>query len=124
EIGNEGELCRRAATAIAKGAVLGWVQGRMECGPRALGKRSILCDPRRADMRLFSTRRSKGGSRFAPLLHRCSPKPSTNGSKRTIPLHLVTLRRSYLNIWPMTSTSAFSRANFTQFTFPGAPDRG
>jgi hypothetical protein len=51
EIPGEEELCRRGAAAIADGAVLGWFQGRMEWGPRALGNRSILCDPRRADMK-------------------------------------------------------------------------
>ena len=47
--GNVGraELCRRTAAAIADGKVVGWFQGRMEWGPRALGNRSILCDPRR-----------------------------------------------------------------------------
>ena len=48
EIHDEGELCRCAAVMIAEGAVLGWFQGRIEWGPRALGNRSILCDPRRA----------------------------------------------------------------------------
>src|SRR5262249_36134670 len=51
DIGDEAALCRRAAEAIAKGQVIGWFQGRMEWGPRALGNRSILCDPRRPDMK-------------------------------------------------------------------------
>jgi carbamoyltransferase len=42
---------RRAAHLLADGAVLGWFQGRMEWGPRALGNRSILADPRRAGMK-------------------------------------------------------------------------
>ncbi|RMH35573.1 MAG: carbamoyltransferase, partial [Nitrospirae bacterium] len=50
-IGEEIELCRRTAEAIAEGQVIGWFQGRMEWGPRALGNRSIVCDPRRADMK-------------------------------------------------------------------------
>src|SRR5262249_46209423 len=45
EISDEVVLCRRAASAIADGQVVGWFQGRMEWGPRALGNRSILCDP-------------------------------------------------------------------------------
>src|SRR5262249_27109031 len=44
DIGDEAGLCRRAAEAIAKGQVIGWFQGRMEWGPRALGNRSILSD--------------------------------------------------------------------------------
>src|SRR5262249_45633878 len=47
-VDGEDELCSRTATAIAAGQVVGWFQGRMEWGPRALGNRSILCDPRRA----------------------------------------------------------------------------
>jgi carbamoyltransferase len=47
-IEDEGVLCKRTAEAIADGKVVGWFQGRMEWGPRALGNRSILCDPRRA----------------------------------------------------------------------------
>src|SRR5262249_42299894 len=51
DIGDEAALCRRIAEAISKGQVIGWFQGRMEWGPRALGNRSILCDPRRPDMK-------------------------------------------------------------------------
>ena len=51
QIDDESELCRRTAAAIADGQVVGWFQGRMEWGPRALGNRSILGDPRRADMK-------------------------------------------------------------------------
>ncbi len=48
---DEARLCRDAARAIAEGRVVGWFQGRMEWGPQALGNRSIVCDPRRPDMR-------------------------------------------------------------------------
>ena len=41
-----GEMARLAANLIAEGRVLGWFQGDMEWGPRALGNRSILADPR------------------------------------------------------------------------------
>jgi len=51
EVPSEDALCREVAGRIADGEVLGWFQGRMELGPRALGNRSILCDPRRPDMR-------------------------------------------------------------------------
>jgi len=43
---SEAELVARTATAIADGKSIGWHQGRMEFGPRALGSRSILADPR------------------------------------------------------------------------------
>src|SRR5262249_4584618 len=45
------DICRRAASLLADGQVLGWLQGRSEFGPRALGNRSILADPRRAGMK-------------------------------------------------------------------------
>jgi carbamoyltransferase len=67
EIKDEGELCRRAAAAIAEGAVLGWFQGRMEWGPRALGNRSILCDPRRADMKAILNAKIKRRESFRPF---------------------------------------------------------
>lgn len=44
-----GELCRATAKRISEGAAVGWFQGRMEWGPRALGNRSILGDPRDPD---------------------------------------------------------------------------
>ncbi|MEW6037061.1 MAG: carbamoyltransferase C-terminal domain-containing protein [Pseudomonadota bacterium] len=50
-IDDEAELCNQTADAIAEGLVIGWFQGRMEWGPRALGNRSILGDPQRADMK-------------------------------------------------------------------------
>ena len=48
--------------AIADGKVIGWFQGRLEWGPRALGNRSILGDPRRADMKEILNPRSSAAS--------------------------------------------------------------
>jgi carbamoyltransferase len=61
------ELTRRAATDIADGAVMGWFQGRMEFGPRALGNRSIVVDPRRADMKETLNERIKKREPFRPF---------------------------------------------------------
>jgi carbamoyltransferase len=66
-VDDEGSLCRRAAAAIAAGSVVGWFQGRMEWGPRALGNRSILCDPRRADMQEILNRKIKRRESFRPF---------------------------------------------------------
>jgi len=66
-IADPGELCRRTATAIADGRVVGWVQGRMEWGPRALGNRSIVCDPRRADMKDMLNLKIKRRESFRPF---------------------------------------------------------
>jgi carbamoyltransferase len=64
---DEGELCRRVASAIADGKVIGWFQGRMEWGPRALGNRSILGDPRRADMKDILNLKIKRRESFRPF---------------------------------------------------------
>jgi carbamoyltransferase len=61
------ELCQRAAAAIADGRVVGWFQGRMEWGPRALGNRSILGDPRRADMKAVLNEKIKRRESFRPF---------------------------------------------------------
>ena len=67
EIENEASLCRRTAQAIADGKVVGWFQGRMEWGPRALGNRSILCDPRRPDMKAILNAKIKRRESFRPF---------------------------------------------------------
>ena len=66
-IGDEDELVRDAAAAVARGLVVGWFQGRMEWGPRALGNRSILADPRRADMKDILNRKIKRRESFRPF---------------------------------------------------------
>src|SRR5262245_1926525 len=66
-IADEGELCRRTAAAVADGKVVGWFQGRMEWGPRALGNRSIVCDPRRADMKAILNAKIKRRESFRPF---------------------------------------------------------
>lgn len=60
-------LCQHAAKSIADGKVLGWFQGRMEWGPRALGNRSILCDPRRTDMKEILNAKIKRRESFRPF---------------------------------------------------------
>jgi carbamoyltransferase len=64
---NKNELCERTASALADGKVVGWFQGRTEWGPRALGNRSILCDPRRSDMRDILNRKIKRRESFRPF---------------------------------------------------------
>ncbi len=66
-ITDEEELCAWTAARIADGKVVGWFQGRMEWGARALGNRSILADPRRADMRDIINVRIKFRERFRPF---------------------------------------------------------
>src|SRR5262245_5829072 len=67
QISDEATLCRRTAAAVADGQVVGWFQGRMEWGPRALGNRSILCDPRRGDMKVLLNAKIKRRESFRPF---------------------------------------------------------
>src|SRR5438445_910326 len=67
EMNGDSELCDVTAKAIAEGKVVGWFQGRMEWGPRALGNRSIVCDPRRADMKAILNAKIKRRESFRPF---------------------------------------------------------
>ncbi len=60
-------LLPKLAKMISEGAIVGWFQGRMEWGPRALGARSFLADPRRADMREILNHKVKLREWFRPL---------------------------------------------------------
>ncbi|HWS99667.1 MAG TPA: carbamoyltransferase C-terminal domain-containing protein [Pyrinomonadaceae bacterium] len=64
---SDDELTARAAADIAAGRVVGWFQGRMEFGPRALGNRSILVDPRRPEMKTVLNERVKRREPFRPF---------------------------------------------------------
>lgn len=65
--GSDREIIERAARDIADGLVVGWFQERMEFGPRALGNRSILADPRRAEMKDVLNDRIKKRESFRPF---------------------------------------------------------
>ncbi len=58
---------REAADMIAAGRIVAWFQGRMEFGPRALGNRSLLADPRRPDMRNILNQKVKHREDFRPF---------------------------------------------------------
>lgn len=60
-------LCTRTAKALADGLTVGWFQGRMEFGPRALGNRSILADARRPDMQKRLNLKIKFRESFRPF---------------------------------------------------------
>ena len=64
---SEQELLARTVAQIAEGKIVGWFQGRMEFGPRALGNRSILADPRRTDMKDILNSRIKYREHFRPF---------------------------------------------------------
>ncbi len=60
-------LCARTAHAVSEGKIVGWFQGRMEFGPRALGNRSIVADPRRTDMKDILNQRIKRRETYRPF---------------------------------------------------------
>ena len=60
-------LCQRTAKLVADGNIVGWFQGRMEWGARALGNRSIVADPRRADTRDKINAKIKFREMFRPF---------------------------------------------------------
>jgi carbamoyltransferase len=64
---DEDSLVKTTARHIAAGKIVGWFQGRVEWGPRALGQRSILADPRRAEMKDILNRRIKHREIFRPF---------------------------------------------------------
>ena len=64
---DEDSLVQATARHIASGKIVGWFQGRVEWGPRALGQRSILADPRRAEMKDVLNRRIKHREIFRPF---------------------------------------------------------
>jgi carbamoyltransferase len=61
------ELLPKVAKDIADGKIVGWFQGRMEFGPRALGNRSIVVDPRRKEMKDILNERIKRREWFRPF---------------------------------------------------------
>jgi carbamoyltransferase len=63
----EEDLIDSTVEAIAQGKIVGWFQGPMEFGPRALGNRSILADPRRKDMKEILNSRIKYREPFRPF---------------------------------------------------------
>tara|TARA_Y100000817_G_scaffold280187_1_gene244046 strand:- start:455 stop:2209 length:1755 start_codon:yes stop_codon:yes gene_type:complete len=67
EILDDAEIVKNCAKLISEGNVVGWYQGKMEWGPRALGNRSILADPRRKDMKDILNEKIKHRESFRPF---------------------------------------------------------
>ena len=66
-IKNDVDLFKSAAKLITEGKIVGWFQGQMEFGPRALGNRSILADPRNPDMKNIINMKIKRRESFRPF---------------------------------------------------------
>jgi carbamoyltransferase len=65
--GADQTICSETAKVLAEGKVIGWFQGRSEFGPRALGNRSIIADPRQAAMKDILNARVKHRQSFRPF---------------------------------------------------------
>jgi carbamoyltransferase len=87
----EEELIKVAAKEIADGKILGWFQGRMEWGPRALGNRSILADPRRAEMKDILNQRIKHRETFRPFAPSVLEEATAEYFERSYPSPFMTL---------------------------------
>lgn len=74
----DGTLLPRVASALADGAIVAWFQGRMEWGPRALGNRSFLADPRSDHIRETINRKIKLREPFRPF----APSMTADASER------------------------------------------
>jgi carbamoyltransferase len=85
------ELTRRAAAIVADGKIMGWFQGRAEWGPRALGNRSIVADPRRADMKDILNRRIKHREIFRPFAPSILAEATGEWFEKSYPSPFMTL---------------------------------
>ncbi|MBI4543863.1 MAG: carbamoyltransferase [Gemmatimonadetes bacterium] len=87
----EEALCRETARHIAAGRIVGWFQGRMEWGPRALGNRSIVVDPRRPEMKDLLNRRVKHRESFRPFAPSVLEEATADYFERTYPSPFMNL---------------------------------
>jgi carbamoyltransferase len=90
----ENQLMRRAARIIEDGKILGWFQGRAEWGPRALGNRSIVADPRRPDMKEILNRRIKHREIFRPFAPSILAEATAEYFEKSHPSPFMTLAYS------------------------------
>jgi carbamoyltransferase len=90
----EPDLMRNTAQIIADGKILGWFQGRAEWGPRALGNRSIVADPRRPEMKEILNRRIKHREIFRPFAPSILAESTSDYFEKSHPSPFMTLAYS------------------------------
>ena len=90
----EPDLMRNTAQIIADGKILGWFQGRAEWGPRALGNRSIVADPRRPEMKEILNRRIKHREIFRPFAPSILAESTADYFEKSHPSPFMTLAYS------------------------------
>jgi carbamoyltransferase len=88
---SENELMKQTATHIADGKIVGWFQGRAEWGPRALGNRSIVADPRRPEMKEILNRRIKHREIFRPFAPSILSEETSEYFEKSHPSPFMTL---------------------------------
>jgi len=88
------ELASATAKHIAAGKIVGWFQGRAEWGPRALGNRSIVVDPRRAEMKEVLNRRIKHRETFRPFAPSILEEATADYFERSYPSPFMNLAYS------------------------------
>jgi carbamoyltransferase len=86
----EAELVRATARHVADGKIVGWFQGAAEWGPRALGNRSILADPRRAQMKDILNQRIKHRESFRPFAPSIAEEATGEFFEKTHPSPFMT----------------------------------
>jgi len=87
-------LISKTAALVADGKILGWFQGRCEWGPRALGNRSIVADPRRPEMKEILNRRIKHREDFRPFAPSILAESVTDYFEKSHPSPFMTLAYS------------------------------
>src|SRR6266851_77514 len=90
----EKELMSKTAALVADGKILGWFQGRCEWGPRALGNRSIVADPRRQEMKEILNRRIKHREIFRPFAPSILAESTAEYFEKSHPSPFMTLAYS------------------------------
>jgi carbamoyltransferase len=90
----EPDLMRNTAQIIADGKILGWFQDRAEWGPRALGNRSIVADPRRPEMKEILNRRIKHREIFRPFAPSILAESTAEYFEKSHPSPFMTLAYS------------------------------
>jgi len=90
----EPELLKKTAAIVAEGKILGWFQGRAEWGPRALGNRSIVADPRRPEMKDTLNRRIKHREIFRPFAPSILAEETGNWFEQSHPSPFMTMAYS------------------------------
>jgi carbamoyltransferase len=88
---HERELLRRTAALVADGKIVAWFQGRTEWGPRSLGNRSILADPRRPEMKEILNRRVKHREFFRPFAPSVLSEAASEWFERSHPAPFMTM---------------------------------